>query len=223
MLMRTLGMNFLSAQRRLHALSLVFCVLGTSCQTLASEAGELSNDPLNQRQRFDGSIKSDCNPFKHSDGFMSVKASFSGSGKYCLTEDLVQRRFFDIVEGRKNVTSPKRNGVISAFDKAHDLDIDLQGHLVTGAPFDDTTGLAVGSLTQNVKFHNGVVRTPGSKGIGVAMAPYKDPGQFFWPSPDDESPMMESRYNREPPNRIRWPRRHHVRHRQRAAQQRHRS
>jgi hypothetical protein len=180
---------------QLHIFGLVCCALTTACQTTGSQAGELPNHLSDQRQTLANSASGNCKPFKQSDGFMSVRASFDDSGKYCLTEDLVQRRFFDIVEGRKKVTSPKRNGVISAFNKAHDLDVDLQGHLVTGAPFDDTTGVLAEQGTSIIKVHNGVVRTPGLEGVGVAMAPYTYIQHLGFGS-EDHRPMKHVRYDR---------------------------
>jgi hypothetical protein len=79
------------------------------------------------------------------------------------------------VSNGRNRGSPKRNGVVTFLGKARDLNLDLSGYLVTGAPFDDTTGIVAQRGASVIRVHNGVVRTPGTEGVGVAMAPYKDP------------------------------------------------
>jgi hypothetical protein len=178
---------FNDAQRRLMALSLICCAVTASCQTSVNPAVALPNSPDGKIQLTVKPMASDCRPFKRQDGFFSVKAAFSDPGKYCLTEDFIQRSRYDSMHGTQH-GSPGTNGAISAFGKTHDVDIDLQGHLVTGAPFKNTTGLrASDPSTAIVRFHNGIVKTPGPEGVGVAMAPYKDPHNTEL-SEEDEPP-----------------------------------
>ena len=134
-----------------------------------------------------------CKPLRRNSNLMTVSATASGSGQLCLLQDLVQRNVYDGITGR-NRGSPGRNGALNVVN-AHDLDVNLTGHLISGEPFDDTTGISVGSTSTRITLRNGVVRAPGREGIGIGMAPYKDPGQFFSPSPEDAPPMRQSRYD----------------------------
>ena len=180
MLKLRIANKFKSRRKQSMALGLMCCAVTASCQTSALLVdSDLKSQAANQP------VAKECKPFKHDDGFMSVKASFDGTGKFCLTEDLSQRLLYEVGEGRKT-GSPKRGGVVSAFGKAHDLDIDLQGHLVTGAPFDDTTGIRATGESR-IRFHNGIVKTPGSKGLGVEMATHKNSYQSSdWISREDK-------------------------------------
>lgn len=137
-------------------------------------------------------ITDGCRLVRRNRGLIPIVISLVGSGQACLAEDLKQRHIYDGITGR-NRGSPRWDGVIS-FDHAHNLDLDLRGHLVSGEPFDDTTGIrATGTRLTHLRVHNGIVRTPGPKGVGVALAPYKDPGDP--PSPEDQRPMTRADYD----------------------------
>lgn len=55
------------------------------------------------------------------------------------------------------------------------MTVDLDGHLITGAPFDDTTGVDIHRNARNIEVRNGTISNPGKLGLGVTMAPYKVP------------------------------------------------
>lgn len=62
---------------------------------------------------------------------------------------------------------------------------------MSGAPFDDTTGIDLALPTLNVSVRNGIIKTPGPQGIGIAAAQHKTPGTGA-KSPEDQRPMTRA-------------------------------
>jgi hypothetical protein len=130
-----------------------------------------------------------CKPLKQSPNQISVIALAADTGRRCLVQDLVQRNMWDLIDGR-NRGSPRRNGVVVVLE-AKDLDLDLRGHLATGLPFEDTLGIYVQSDASQIRIHNGKVRTPGPRGIGAWMVPYKNVDLFKFEQEDEPPKYLD--------------------------------
>jgi hypothetical protein len=127
-----------------------------------------------------------CKPLKSTGSQMEV--AIDSTGKFCLVQNLVQRNMWSVSEGR-DFGKPK-DGVVIFFDRAHDVEADLRGHLVTGEPFENVIGVRARERTSLIKIRNGFIRTPGRHGVGVLMAHHKNPGRFATePGPEDLPPI----------------------------------
>lgn len=166
---------------------------------------------------------SSCKPVKYDRGSIAIEVLVKGEGKQCLVQDLKQRSAIDLIDGRQR-GAPTR---IVDFFEASNVDLDLQGHMVTSEPFNNATGVALSSdrplfdseatrelLAQAVKtggvnvikegmrishdlsVRNGVIRTPGPRGVGVYLGFYKGYelavnyySRAFARLPEDDRPM----------------------------------
>jgi hypothetical protein len=133
-----------------------------------------------------------CKSIWRSDGFMAVKVSLSGSGRFCLMEDLLQRNVRDLIDGR-NRGSPGKEGVVGLLE-ARDLDFDFQGHLASGLPFENITGINIRPTATYITIRNGIVKTPGPFGIGVWAINYKH--AVFDSFAEEDIPPLRSTYNK---------------------------
>lgn len=136
-----------------------------------------------------------CFPIGRDAGFFSTRATITTYGKNCLIEDFVQRHRFDFIDSRgDDLGSPKFIGVIS-FLSVENVDLDLQNHLVTGSPFDNTLGIGT-TKGRNIKVHNGLIKNPGPLSIGIALGPYKTRYQYIGNSqpPEDQAPMRKRKF-----------------------------
>ena len=119
-------------------------------------------------------IQTGCKPVKRDTGFIPVLALIQGSGKFCLVQDLVQRRLRSLDDG-SIVGSPSENGRgIVIFYEVENVQLDLQGHLVSGKPFDNTEGVVIHSAPSFITLSNGRIETPGQGPTASLL-----PNEFF--------------------------------------------
>ena len=119
-------------------------------------------------------LPSSCKAVRYTDGYISIKEAFEGSGRHCVVHDFTQRKVRDLIDWsiRGSPTDEIGRGSILTFYKNTNADLDLQGHEISGRPFENTRG--VGLLGKNLVFlrvHHGKIETPGPRGLGVDMAP----------------------------------------------------
>ena len=134
-----------------------------------------------------------CQPVKYRGGFIPIIEYVKGSGRYCVMHDFVQRNIKDLIDGR-NRGSPGQNGVLSFFKESKNLDLDLRGHLISSAPFEDSFGVYAPYKNMNdLRVYNGTIVTPGLRGVGVFMASHRTFG-YSGILPEDESPMRKIEY-----------------------------
>ncbi|WP_266169018.1 right-handed parallel beta-helix repeat-containing protein [Dyella subtropica] len=140
---------------------------------------------------------------------MAIEVTATGSGRQCLVQDLVQRHAWSIAEGFNERGSPAR---IVTFYRATHVDLDLQGHLVSSEPFENATGVALDQATseaslshlddfpQHMSVRNGVIKTPGSRGVGIYLGFHKNfdlstraYASAYEVMPEDQQPLGDQR------------------------------
>ena len=91
-------------------------------------------------------IQKGCIPVKRNISAIPITGKVKGSGKFCLVQDLVQRRLRSLDDG-SIAGSPSDNGHgIVIFYDIKDVQLDLQGHLVSASPFENTEGVIPSGL-----------------------------------------------------------------------------
>jgi hypothetical protein len=151
--------------------------------------------------------RSGCKPLKYLSNYIPVEVDVMDEGSQCLVEDLVQRSAIDVAEGFRQRGQPS---TVMTFFHAKNVDLDLQGHLVSVHPFKNATGIAVHEsesslsrlkeLPRNLRVRNGVVRSPGPYGVGVYLGFHKKfalamnlYAPAYEPLPEDQHPMSDQR------------------------------
>jgi len=158
-------------------------LLATVCTLAACQTPPPPTPPARIAEDSAAAVAKGCKPVTKSNSQIPILAFPTGSGKQCLVQDLVQRNVTALDNG-ENVGSPSHNGVtgIVSFFRANNLDMDLQGHLVTGKPFKNTVGVQADTPSQrggeeksgpNLRVHNGTIQTPGPFSTGVFMGDLK--------------------------------------------------
>jgi Right handed beta helix region len=116
-----------------------------------------------------------CTSVKASPGRISTGVAIYGFGRFCLTQDFVQREVRDVISGRIR-GRPNENGESSIIGflesdprMAKNVDLNFQGHLVTGRPFEHTYGVRMENGAAPVRIHNGTIDTPGIRSYGMIM------------------------------------------------------
>lgn len=176
--------------------------LAVACATTKSSLSDISREEAAANQQ-------GCTPVKYQRDFMALQVMAQGSGRQCLVQDLVLRHVRSIPEGFREMGRSEK--VVTLFRTDH-LDLDLQGHLISGGPFDNVTGITLGGFAfeasssqrkyfpEHLSVRNGIIKTPGPSGVGV----YLGFGKSFElstrlddssrePVPEDEPPMAEMR------------------------------
>lgn len=176
--------------------------LVAACASAKSSLSDISQEEAIAKQQ-------GCKPVKYQRDFMALQVMAQGSGRQCLVQDLVQRHAWSIPEGFRERGRPDR--VVTFFEADH-LDLDLQGHLISGGPFDNVTGIALNQSTseasssrrkvfpQYLSVRNGIVKTPGPLGVGVYLGFRKSFAlstrlyeSAYEPVLEDQPPMTEMR------------------------------
>jgi hypothetical protein len=154
-----------------------------------------------------------CEPVKRAHGFIAVEAVVRGGGRQCLVQDLVQRSAIDLIDGQQR----GKPSIVVSFREASNVDLDLQGHLVTTEPFEDGSGIALSQShslenasnrargPHDITIRNGIVRTPGKWGVSIYLGFFKDyrlatdyGARAYAPLPEDERPMSEQAHRSMP-------------------------
>jgi hypothetical protein len=129
-----------------------------------------------------------CRIIKYLRGSHQVTEHTFDAGQYCLGQDFIQRKGYDLIDGRDR-GDPKQKGIISIG--ASDTELDLQGHLLSGTPYDNVLGINTwwseprdenGRLHLNknptqilgrLHVYNGRIEVKGSGAVGMDLAkPY---------------------------------------------------
>lgn len=114
-----------------------------------------------------------CKAVKYRGQRVPISESIKGSGKHCVVHDFVQRKSRDLISGRQRGSpiNDAGTGNILTFFESSNVDLDLQNHLVSGSPFEDTRGIGTKGIELCfLKVHNGKIETPGRLGISIEMA-----------------------------------------------------
>lgn len=181
-------------QTRLIALACVLVsVIG--CESATSKPYSYSDWIEKQHPPSDTEkLPAGCKILKYRGNFISIREAIEGSGRHCVVHDFIQRKRIDSING-KDRGSPKYEGVLS-FLEGCNVDVDLRGHLISGAPYEDTVGIAnFNAKLQSLRVHHGKITSPGKFGVGIFMAPYKFPPNGLGSlRPEDQPPMRNVKY-----------------------------
>ena len=146
-------------------------------------------------------IQTGCKPAKRDIGFIPVLALIQGSGKFCLVQDLVQRRLRSLDDG-SIAGSPSDNGHgIVIFYDIKDVQLDLQGHLVSAIPFENTEGVipSESPSLRTISLKNGRIETPGPRSYGVILTRYVKWGWVITSEPGERPYIYKRVVNEDTP------------------------
>ena len=184
------------------------CIVFASCQAfpkkpLTTEEWAARRHPPSDK----GPLPEGCKPVKYRGGYYPITEAFEGSGRHCVIHDFVQRKARDWIEGGIERGNPR--GAILDFYHSNNADLDLQGHLVTGRPFNNNSGIGIlsgGEVVFNLRVHNGIIETPGLSGIGVELSPKLGARNRIEKLEEDFPVIENSRWNIETQkfNKIPW-------------------
>jgi len=139
-----------------------------------------------------------CEPVRYRGGFVPIIESIRKSGKNCVVHDFIQRQRYHAHDSdRGSQGNPGYEGVLS-FHENNNIDLDLRGHIISGAPFEDVAGFVAASGKSDLRVHNGNIKTPGLNSIGVFMSKsfrYPPSGLPKYLPPEDMPHMLSAEYD----------------------------
>jgi len=167
---------------------------GLSEQTYTHEAWAESQHPASDKI----TLPEGCKAVKYDGGYVPIITTVDFTGKNCVVHDFIQRqRYHPHDSDRSSQGNPGYEGVLS-FHENNNIDLDLRGHIISGAPFEDVAGFVAASGKSDLRVHNGNIKTPGLNSIGVFMSKsfrYPPSGLPKYLPPEDMPHMLSAEYD----------------------------